>query len=111
MKVNIIPVVLATFVATVTSVAVDSNTTNLPVKFTLAANAFEILQAHGLWTPDNDSFARGEPNVANVNATAENLKFLASGVDINDLVSISLSNQTAPAAGDDNTLNTDVCAP
>lgn len=113
MKADTIAFALVAIIATVTSLALDSNVTSLPLKFALASTAVDTLNAHGLWGPDSNSFAQGEPNVGSVNATAENLKFEASGLDINDLVTIRMSNQTTAAAAADNKAiaNTDVCKP
>ncbi|KAK7748948.1 hypothetical protein SLS53_000973 [Cytospora paraplurivora] len=114
MKFKIISSVLEATAITATSFELDRNLTNLPHKVTLAPDAIDILNAHGLWVPDTNAFSRGQHNVENVDAIAENLKFEESGLDINDLVSISIGDQniTAITIGDDKTLvNTDVCAP
>lgn len=112
MKANAIPLVLAAITATVTSTDLGINITNLPLKVTLAPDAIDTLVAHGLWAPDPDSFNRGQPNVDNVNVTAENLKFEASGLNIDELVSVSVNNQTAAAVSVDKAVaSTDVCSP
>lgn len=114
MKVKIIPCFIAAAAVTATSFELDRNLTNLPHNVTLAPDAIDILNAHGLWAPDINAFSRGHPDVENVNATAEDLKFKESGLDIKDLVTISVEDQnvTAVTAGDDKALaNTDVCAP
>lgn len=112
MKVHTIPFVLVAVTASVTSFELSSNTTNRPFEITLAPNAIDALNSHGLWAPDTDSFKMGKPNVDNVNATAENIKFEESGLNINELVTIDVVNGTMTAVGDDKALtNTDVCAP
>ncbi|ROW09493.1 hypothetical protein VMCG_02369 [Cytospora schulzeri] len=99
MKVNTIHFVLAAITSTVTSIEVGSDIAKLPLELALAPDAVDTLHAHGLWAPDPDSFNRGQPNVDGVDATAENLKFEEAGVDINELVSISVNNQTTAAVG------------
>lgn len=112
MKVTTIPVVLAAIAATVTSTKLGSNITDMHLKVTLAADAIDTLKSNGLWAPDPDAFSRGQPNVENVNITAENLKYEASDLNIDDLVSVTVDDQAITTVGVDKAVtNTDVCSP
>lgn len=101
---SVLVAVVATAVAT-TAVADDSNNANansiiqgLPLNYTLAPNAVELLQPHGLWAPDPAAFAAGVPNVNHVNLTAEVERFKESGLDANEIVTVSIDNAAAAAA-------------
>lgn len=115
MKTTTITIALAAIaVATeVTPTDLNSNITSLPIEIALAADAIDTLKSHGLWAPDIDAFGRGHPNVDNINATAENLKFAASGLNLQDLVSVHVDGHAMSTAvdGDKGFANTDVCAP
>lgn len=112
MKASAITLVLAAIAAPVTSIELGSNITNLPLKVTLAPDAIDTLNAHGLWAPDPVAFGHGQPNVNNVNTTAENLKFEESGLNINELVSINVDDQITTAVGIDKAVaSTNVCSP
>lgn len=105
MKLNTI---LSLVAAAITAVAVSDDNTNtntnqaaaiqgLPLKYALTPDAVELLQAHDIWAPDAAAFAAGTPNVAGVNATAEADKFRESGLDANEIVTVSID--TAAAVG------------
>ncbi|KUI54862.1 hypothetical protein VP1G_02294 [Cytospora mali] len=112
MKINTTPFALAALTATVVSSKIHNDIHNRVLNITLAPHAIDTLKAHGLWAPDPDSFARGHPNVDNVNATAENIKFEESGLDVNVVATISSHNKTTTADGGDKALaNIDVCVP
>ncbi|ROW10444.1 hypothetical protein VMCG_01599 [Cytospora schulzeri] len=96
-------------VATTTTVAGNANDANtttttsiiqaLPLNYTLSPNAVELLQANDLWAPDLAAFAAGVPNVDGVNITAEVEKFRESGLDANEIVSVSIDNTAAVGGG------------
>ncbi|KUI68274.1 hypothetical protein VM1G_04086 [Cytospora mali] len=109
MKINTIHLVLAAVTATVASSKVHNDIHDRVLNITLAPHAVDTLKAHGLWAPDPESFARGHPNVDNFNATAENIKFEESGLDISVVATIGSHNKTTTADGGDKALaNTNV---
>lgn len=89
------------------------------MNITLAPDAIDILQHHGLWTPSAAALNGLEPMFDdNYNATLENEKFEASGININDLVHLGVIDESSKAvasldtAGDETGLvDIDVCHP
>jgi NAD-dependent dihydropyrimidine dehydrogenase PreA subunit len=81
-------------IAATTAAAAAANNNNMAVlpilDLSLAPNATDILAANGIWAPNLTAFALGEPNTAGIDATAEGEKLLASGLDVNDLVRVSI---------------------
>lgn len=86
---------------------------------TLAPDAIDTLQFHGLWVPSVAGLNGLEPMFGdNYNATLENEKFEASGLDINDLVHLGVIDDNSKKvssmdiAGDETAIsNIDVCNP
>lgn len=109
MKLTTILSVVATAVATVVADDNDNNNNNhantismiqgLPLNYTLAPGAVELLHSHGLWAPDLAAFAAGVPNVDGVNLTAEVERFSESGLDANEVVAVSIDNDAAVGHG------------
>ncbi|ROV95007.1 hypothetical protein VMCG_08330 [Cytospora schulzeri] len=74
----------------------------LPLTFTLAPNATNTLKSHNLWLPDPKTFAAtSEPDtfidLNTVDCAAEARKFAASGLDVNDLVRVTIRNDNNAA--------------
>lgn len=100
--------ILSVVAAVVTTVVADDDNNNantismiqgLPLNYTLAPGAVELLQSHGLWAPDLAAFAAGVPNVDSVNLTAEVERFSESGLDANEVVTVSIDNDAAVGHG------------
>ncbi|KAI3401414.1 hypothetical protein diail_11498 [Diaporthe ilicicola] len=91
------------------------------LNITLAPGAIDTLQAHDLWTPSAAGLNGIEPMFDDhFNATLENEKFKASGLDINSLIYIGVNDYNskeatsmANAGGETGIANVDVdvCAP
>lgn len=89
------------------------------LNITLASNAIHTLQSHGLWAPSAAGLNGLEPIFGvNYNATLENEKFEASGLDINDLVHVGVRNDYSKnvnglgIAGEETGISEiDVCSP
>lgn len=89
------------------------------LNITLAPDAIDTLQFYGLWTPTAAGLNGLEPMFGDsYDATLENEKFEASGLDINDLVQLGVIDDNSKKvssmdiAGDDTAIsNIDVCNP
>lgn len=89
------------------------------LNITLAPDAIDTLRFYGLWTPSAAGLKGLEPMFGdNYNATLENERFEASGLDINDLIHLGIidgSNKIVTgldiAGGDTGISNIDVCNP
>lgn len=86
---------------------------------TLASDAIDTLQSHGLWVPSAAGLNGVEPMFGDsYNATLENEKFDASGLDINDLVHLGVIDDNSKkvssmdiAGNETGIANVDVCNP
>lgn len=69
----------------------------LPLNITLKPNATEVLAANGIWAPDLTAFAADKYNLDGVNFTAEGEKLTESGLDVNDLVLVTIGGDRSLA--------------
>ncbi|KAL2272362.1 hypothetical protein FJTKL_06778 [Diaporthe vaccinii] len=89
------------------------------VNIALAPDAIDTLQFHDLWIPSAAGLNGLEPMFGDsYNATLENEKFEASGLDINDLVHLGVIDENSKKAssmdiaGDETGIaNVEVCNP
>lgn len=89
------------------------------LNITLAPGAIDTLQLHGLWVPSSAGLNGLEPMFGdNYNATLENEKFEASGLDINNLVHLGVMDDnnmevnSMDIAGDETGISSvEVCNP
>lgn len=99
MKLSTILSLAAVATTAVAGYSMNVNTTKviqgLPLNYTLTPNAVELLQSKGIWAPDPAAFAAGHPNVDSVNITAEVEKFKESGLDANEIVTVTIDNAAA----------------
>lgn len=69
-----------------------------PLNITLKPHATEILAANGIWAPDLKAFAASKYNLDGVNFTAEGEKLTESGLDVNDLVLVTIGDRSLATA-------------
>ncbi|KAG6366931.1 hypothetical protein INS49_001112 [Diaporthe citri] len=107
-----------TFMVSVAAMDLDPKSAAFAFKhlnITLAPDAIDTLQLHGLWVPSAAGLNGLEPMFGDsYNATLENEKFEASGLDINDLVHLGVidDNSSMDVVGDETGIaNIDVCSP
>ena len=81
---------ISALMAAIVAMAAD-NTMVPTLALSLSANATDVLTANGIWAPNATAFAQGEPNTADIDTDAEGEKLIASGIDVNDLVHVSIS--------------------
>lgn len=70
----------------------------LPLNIMLKPNATEVLAANGIWAPDLTAFAASKYNLDGVNFTAEGEKLTESGLDVNDLVLVTIGDRILATA-------------
>lgn len=89
---------MATMTALAAMVSTDAGP--LPLDITLKPNATEVLAANGIWAPDLAAFAASKYNLDGVNFTAEGEKLTESGLDVNDLVLVTIGSDRSLATAD-----------
>ncbi|KUI70870.1 hypothetical protein VM1G_06222 [Cytospora mali] len=104
------PAIFAILVLALIVITYGMNISNLPLPLALALtltlipNATKTLESHNIWLPSPESFAAGPPdmidNLNTTNCTVEAQKFVESGLDINDLVRVTI-HATAATTEDD----------
>ncbi|KUI54708.1 hypothetical protein VP1G_02039 [Cytospora mali] len=96
----------AILVLALTFITYGTNISNLPLSLalTLVPDAAKTLESHDIWHPSAKSFAAGPPdmvdNLNTTNCTVEAQKFVESGLDINDLVRVTIHATTDTSEDD-----------
>lgn len=99
MKLSLINYALVAAMTTL-AVMVPTNMGRFELNITLKANATDLLAAKGIWAPNLSAFAARKYNIDGVNFTAEGEKLAESGLDVNDLVLVTIGDKSLAAADD-----------
>lgn len=94
MKVSLINYAFVAAMTTLAAMVGTDEGLTLPLNITLKPNSIDVLAANGIWAPNISAFAAGKPNVDGVNFTAESEKLAESGLDVNDLVLVTIDDKS-----------------
>lgn len=100
MNVSLINYALVAAMTTLAAMVGTDEGLTLPLNITLKPNSIDVLAANGIWAPNISAFAAGKPNVDGVNFTAESEKLAESGLDVNDLVLVTIDDKSLVTVGD-----------